>query len=547
MEAPAETPRIPDVVVSGPSSDGLAEQASSQAEGAAVADAVNSATGSTTQPTIEDVSATGADVPTVPPSSSSWWSYLGWDTSTSATQINEELKAELSSPVLEDVKKDAEPLESASAVSPAGAAERGLISPSPSKDTSTSPVIQEPSNAEQPSPSDKQQTPSLFSAETSKSQSSAWYSPWSWYAASPIVPSSSSALAGTPQPQSSDSIAEGTHQKTESEIVKEEALARAADTPDDSPTPKADAASLASGDQPLDPTASPSVNPIESSIANNRSGWASFFMSKALLVKTITDGQESKSQDQNGMEVMDIDEDEDEGGQSSEEPAPAPPVVTASKAMQIVAGKPTDRLRSTPQSASASVSASPNTREPVPPPKEREPKKSGPPIPPLTNSDSIKKETAKVVSVETRSPSPTPSKASGTSPRLSPPNLVLPTWKDTFLSPPRSLMPPPPTPPVPQKSTIGKTLDFFSGVLFAGNEDDGKGTVKSKGKERENDMQYTHFGMDLPKALDVTGQMFDPNVLNARCRVVVIGVAGWSPGASAKQMWMNLMKADRCC
>ena len=55
-----------------------------------------------------------------------------------------------------------------------------------------------------------------------------------------------------------------------------------------------------------------------------------------------------------------------------------------------------------------------------------------------------------------------------------------------------------------------------------------------KGKERESSFgdreDLLLFGKELPKALDVLGQGMDETLLNGECRVVVIGVAGWSPG-----------------
>lgn len=76
----------------------------------------------------------------------------------------------------------------------------------------------------------------------------------------------------------------------------------------------------------------------------------------------------------------------------------------------------------------------------------------------------------------------------------------------------------------------------MSGVLFHG-KDASEGDRKGKGKEREREREreeantFVHYGTQLPKALEVLGQAFDSTSLNEKCRVVVIGVAGWSPGA----------------
>ncbi|THG95454.1 hypothetical protein EW026_g6205 [Hermanssonia centrifuga] len=366
---------------------------------------------------------------------------------------------------------------------------------------------------------------SLFSAETIKSQGSAWYSPWGWYATSPVVPSS----PGAKKVEQLEDAHKHAHSKTESEMVKEEALARE-DLPTLEPnTTHQTQATLSPSEEvtlkPSSPSSSSLLNPIESSISTQRSGWASFFMSNTLLTKTITN--ESHERDENGMEVMEVDEGEDK----EETPKPDERQAGPSQAMMIVAGK---------KRQATSLPSSPTSKSPPSRPrtsKEREPKKSGPPAPPLTNSETIKNETANPTMA--RSSSPTPSGKSGTStpggPNAHPPNLVLPTWKDTFLSAPRSNVPPPPTPPATQKGKLGKTFDFVSGVLFSGSKGDERahGSVKARGKqkERNRDQEFLLFGNELPKALDIIDQTFSPEVLNEKCRVVVIGVAGWSPGA----------------
>ena len=38
------------------------------------------------------------------------------------------------------------------------------------------------------------------------------------------------------------------------------------------------------------------------------------------------------------------------------------------------------------------------------------------------------------------------------------------------------------------------------------------------------------FGHHLPKALEILGDGLDTKQLHENCKVVVIGVAGWSPG-----------------
>ncbi|OBZ74632.1 hypothetical protein A0H81_05079 [Grifola frondosa] len=224
-------------------------------------------------------------------------------------------------------------------------------------------------------------------------------------------------------------------------------------------------------------------NPIEASILTQRSGWASFFTSKSLVVKTIKADDTDKQE--HGMEVMDVDDVDD-----------------SSTAVEIPVGQEvTAQILTTPWSPTT-------PKSPGTPPKQREPKKSNPAAPPLTDSESIKRETAKAV----RPPSPTPSKASSTSPVVPrPPNLVLPSWEDTFRSAPRSY-----SPPHPQ---LHESKSKLSGALYHNRE----------GK-------FVHFGKELPKALDVIGEQLNPYILSGGCRVAVIGVAGWSPGAVTRTL-----------
>ena len=108
---------------------------------------------------------------------------------------------------------------------------------------------------------------------------------------------------------------------------------------------------------------------------------------------------------------------------------------------------------------------------------------------------------------------------------------------------PRSHPPPPPSQSPSQLGTIGKTLEFVSGMLFP---DATKAKAKGKGKEKERALKRTRsvesvsetnregddrtFGHHLPKALEILGDGLDTAQLHEDCKVVVIGVAGWMPG-----------------
>ncbi|KAH9943640.1 hypothetical protein B0H21DRAFT_748321 [Amylocystis lapponica] len=450
---------------------------------------------------------TGDDTPNASAhtaSNSSWWDYVGWSRSSMATaqepsgfetNADKPMEAEMTSPDLTSQPPESSPetLQPSQASPPPMSPPQLTVTLDESQNKD--PAQQDELTRTQTSSSadgQKQKPPSVFSAETNNTQTSAWYSPWAWYAASPQTPSHDATTSEQREEvaQALDSEAV----KTESEMVKEEALRR------DEPAPTEAAPAHTS------PAPSPqeeAKNPIESSISTHRSSWVNFFTSRALISKSIT--YESKDRDENGMEVMDIDEDEDKGDGVSAGESSTPTPAIAIPASTPTASQPPSALPSP-----KSVGALPR----------REVRKSGgaPPSP------SALAEAGK----HPRSPSPAPSKvsvASSTTPRPPPRNLVLPTWEDTFHLPPRSTVPPTKN----AKSKLSKTFSFVSGVLFTKDE---AAARKGKGREREREREheFAQFGKDLPKALDVVGEQLNPYILSGGCRVVVIGVAGWSPG-----------------
>ncbi|EPQ55541.1 hypothetical protein GLOTRDRAFT_138440 [Gloeophyllum trabeum ATCC 11539] len=421
------------------------------------------------------VEKTAVDTMTRYSSSSSWWDYVGWGYTTSSQA------SQSGSATPQD----------AIANTSSGAPSAQPHSPSTSTAGSTESAAEsdEHDTVKDPAPP---KASSIFSADTARSQGSAWYSPWSWY----YTPSRSMSEEQPSAHQGSE--------KTESERVKEEALRRSESEPP------------VKGEKTASPDSqrrhASDINPIESSITINRSGWISFLASRALMMKTVAGSDAEVRRDENGVEVMDIDEEETPKEQSTQQAV----VATRQQAAAKVPPSPTP---STPASKSGP-----------------EPKKSGPPAPPITESDSIKRETTRVGRDKHRkdkqprkasSASPASSKKSGattpTSPRAQPPNLVLPTWADTFHVPPRSVVPPPPP------STLRKTMRLVSavgGALFAQEDQKGKG----KGKARDHE-EFLHYGKELPRAWDVLGERLEPDVLRGCKKVVVIGVHGWFPGA----------------
>jgi hypothetical protein len=222
------------------------------------------------------------------------------------------------------------------------------------------------------------------------------------------------------------------------------------------------------------------TNPIQSSITANISGWTSFFSSRTLVAKRITDTEYREDT----MEVMVIDEGDDERAVTSETRGGRDPVT---REVQVSKQSPVP----------------PRTPSPSPKPKAK--------------PDDLK-------GTKRTSVSPAPSKSSGrASPRVPPPpNLVLPTWDDTFLTPPRSTLPHAQT-----DSALARTVRFVSGMLFT--RDDGTSTGKGKARSKD-DETFADFGGELPRIWDVIGEPLDSDILRGCKRVVVIGIHGWFPG-----------------
>ena len=339
-------------------------------------------------------------------STDSWWALVGWRSTTPQT----------ASPA-----QDPPPIRALDQESVAGStdrASRGTNIPS-----SSTPALVDPLHG------------STLSAEKPHDRGSGWLTQWSWYGQSTVV-------------SAPDRIQPGDESANHAELGTVTPNTAEALTPQE-PTSTAH----------IEPT-----NPIQSSITANISGWASFFSSRSLLAKRITD---TEDREEGGMEVMEIDEGVDEC--VSTRSVPGPP------------------------------------RSPSPSPK------------PTAKHDNVRG--SKRTSV-----SPAPSKGSGrASPRVPPPpNLVLPTWDDTFLLPPRSTVP-----REKGDSVLTKTVRFVSGMLFTKDDSISTETDKARSKSEE---YFSDFGNELPRTLDVIGELVDGNILQGCKRVVVIGIHGWFPG-----------------
>ncbi|KAK0475873.1 hypothetical protein IW261DRAFT_1493422 [Armillaria novae-zelandiae] len=384
----------------------------------------------------------------------SWWDYVGWGESVRSTAAAPAQTEELSSVPLIPVVDDPPVVEVQQDATPA----------------------EEPATEESHKP--KPSSSSIFSSDTRAS----WYTPWAWYYYSTT---SESAPTGM----------------TPSEMVKEEALAR--------DSAESNEVVMTNADDDKKEVTEEEVNPIASTIATNRSGWTAFFSSASssrLGAKRIEDVKPSGE-----MEVMDIDEDDNPGNSEAKD-----------------SQKSEDVLKKLGQTDK------PNVESPPPSPtrtkgKDGETKRE---IPQLIISEDVKSKAAKRKSSGSRPPSISsskpPSTKSGTNtprkrpksvaPRTPPPpNLVLPTWQDTFHSAPRNVVP-----ATPQSSSrLGRTVRF----LLGGSTDEGKG------KDRAD------VGVGLPRAWDVLQGQSSPSeagmedVLRGCKRVVVIGIHGWFPGA----------------
>ncbi len=423
------------------------------------------------------------------------------------------------------------------------------------------------------------------------SKLSAWYTPW-WYSASTTG--------------NENAVGDGT--RTQVEVVEKDVVVASdsrgscvelAKSGSDADVPPEDT-------QPMNQsstTAEVSVqnlNPIATSFESNTTSWASFFSTRMLTTKRISndvkgeDGGRYAKRDEDGMEVMNIDEDEDGvlshrgrdgesnaigGGEKNAEDSAtlawspirsfhksdigkkrliAPPLIISDDVK-----RGTERIPTKPFSTvSTPKKGNSGTATPIPPSPSSS--LSGKHAISMSSATETTKNTITTSNTKTltststtskRVASPAPSKKSVVP---SSPNLVLPTWQDTFFSPPRNVLPPKPHSDADQGvggSLLGRTVKFMSGVLWAKDSESSISSsladLKGKGKAREGSYSgrdYLHssrslkgesteklrgFGKELPKAWKIVEEAGDQpaDVLRGCRRVVAIGVHGWFPGA----------------
>ncbi|KAG2110079.1 hypothetical protein BD769DRAFT_1365241 [Suillus cothurnatus] len=315
----------------------------------------------------------------------------------------------------------------------------------------------------------------MLSADASGSQGSAWYSPWSWY-------------QGSSTPGTFTSSPPGTQIVTDGEGNVQSELSQ-----NDDPLNL-----MATAVSPLPDSQPPAseANPISSTITNNRSGWISFFSARAMAMKSITN--ESHNEE---MEVMDLDEDEG----------------------NPTAGPPSSAAFSVPLSKDINIPSPSSTGVPHIPPSSPSPAQKKPEDKYTQANGSANSSNAIRFGTNKCPPSPTPSKKSGVkTPTVpAPPNLVLPTWDDTFHMHPRTHVPAEPP------SALSKTFQYVSEVLFARDET----TSHKKGKGKSGERPLEPYEKALPRSWNVIAGQQQQDVLRGCQRAVVIGVHGWFPGA----------------
>ncbi|KAL0068380.1 hypothetical protein AAF712_004458 [Marasmius tenuissimus] len=418
---------------------------------------------------------------------------------------------------------------------------------------------------------------SVFSSDTMGAKSGSWFAPWSWGTAAPIITPGED---GGPMGGGGDSGELGAHM-TESEKIKEEALARQKELDEQREREEKEKEQEEKEREERErEEREKNSNPLDTAITSRySSGWASLFATVSMKNKMIKDHAENKDvkRDENGMEVMDLDLDEAEGAsgargceeQGCRESAPAKQSLTNEK----------DKDKASP--------ASPNTTK-------GKQKAKGPP-PTITVSDDVRREGQSLLSTSGSPSTPPPATASSSPTKKSgpsnpaapprPPNLVLPTWADTFHTPPRSIVPRRHVEPggdgmVRRLGRVGKWLLGADGKPQAGSRPGmGRRSSSVSASQTHRDVwSWEEWGKGLPRALDVLegrGPPFEEppvfkklagnpaekmsqgiagkgaggsgkegqtteghvrDVLRGCKKVVVIGIHGWFPGAIMRTM-----------
>lgn len=252
--------------------------------------------------------------------------------------------------------------------------------------------------------------------------------------------------------------------------------------------------------RPQSPEPDPTVeeNPLLRT-AEQRASWVTYFTGRGRAPTA------KKMYDENGgVEIMDLEEDA---------PAPADTTQTAASAQPIALSKPPKGKGKAAMRNAVATSAT-------------EPPSGKPPAQPITDSASVKHKVS-AATIVPRPASPAPSRKGAKAPAAPrAPNLVLPTFDDTFKSGPR--LAPPPAP-----STLRRTLGMVRDSLFA-HDDPAKGGLGFDVPHyRKGDRKWAR---QLPRAWSVLNGGKGANdiqgLLQGCKRVVIFGVHGWFPVSS---------------
>ncbi|KAL1731495.1 hypothetical protein EV714DRAFT_208762 [Schizophyllum commune] len=514
--------------------------------------------------------------------SASWWDYVGWGYGYSqaeedeAKKRHEEEKAEGATDAQQpsESKPPPETVASAPGVLPTQpeAQQPPTQDATPTTDApKETPTVNEPPAAkETPQPATDRPEPNKALSVHSTAGSAYWYLPWAWYYGSGDSDDGKGDKVVANGEQAQASLTDDERAElTAAERVKEAALARDREQEGKVVAPPAgqraqtEAANGTPSRSETPSIAAVIANPV-ATIVTSRSGWASFFTSNRTLTRRIEDVQ----RDENGMEVMEIGDEEGEGqGEAKEVKEEIKDGKEVKEGKDVKDGKPTKDV-SRPGSASSSSEGVSSVKSKAPTLVISDDVKAKAKEVMKAKEESRKGRDGKVKDVKVKEDPKKDDKdraksksrkSSVSAPRTPPPpNLVLPTWQDTFHAPPRSNVPPPP--PAPTK--MGRVGRFVRGVLFnadaAAASADGTigfgskaarkaggalgSALRNDGGEsstapKSPDPDYTRFGMALPRALELLPPELRSSPVPIPCkRCVVIGIHGWFPGAMMRSV-----------
>jgi hypothetical protein len=350
-------------------------------------------------------------------------------------------------------------------------------------------------------------------------------------------------------------------EKTEAERIRDAALARPDTSPLSSQSPSIDIVEQSNVTQLASsaPTTGLGleVNPIMKDMQENRASWINFLSLRAAhRYRVITESGEPVVQEVG--EVMDL---------AADPTFPPPEEFKIEETVKAQKGSRWMGQWKQPKGAPGPPPGSPGKKGSESPTPN--------PMPPLTDSDSIKGKTELASGKDKEK-------------RARPPNMLLPAFEDTFYTLPRCVLPYRPPPPRSGNATL-KTLkkvgELVSGVLLGRVEskpDEAEGGVREKRSEmrewqirhgrlpnpgarpvsptspssptsmhstfsgpsrpRSNSAGHTRYaepyplfaardvGTDLPRVGEVLSHP-DVGELYTTKRIVVIGIHGWFPGA----------------